>query len=236
MDKYIHQLLFGYYPYIVLVVFVTGSIMRYRSHQETWNVRSTQFLSRRGMGFANNLFHITIILLLFSHLFGLLTAKWIYSAFITPETKQWLAMTIGGTTGFLCFISMTFLVYRRFTDSRVLMVQPKMDNCILLLIYFTLFTGLLTITVSAEHPKGKAMVALSNWAQHIATFRGTVVGVSGVDNAADFIYNHSILFKAHILCGLTIFLLFPFSSLIHIFSVPIRYLFRKSTQIVRKRG
>jgi nitrate reductase gamma subunit len=227
MKEYLNQLIFGFYPYVVLGVFVTGNILRYKNRPESWHAGSTQFLSSKGMRLGNNLFHFSIIILFFSHLFGLLTAKGIYTQFITVETKQFLAMTLGGATGLICFIGMTILVIRRFTEDRVKAVKTKMDNFILLLIYVELIVGLLTIIVSAEHPKGTSMIALANWAQHIALFR--------VD-AASFVLDQNIIFKIHLFLGMTLFLLFPFSSLVHIWSVPLGFLFRKNQQIVKKRG
>ena len=53
--------------------------------------------------------------------------------------------------------------------------------------------------------------------------------------AADKIADVSIIFKCHIVLGMTIFLLFPFSRLVHIWSAPIGYIGR-SYQVVRRRG
>ena len=228
MSEYFNQLIFGFYPYIVLGVFITGNILRYKNEQESWHAGSTQLLSNsRAMRIGSNLFHFSIITLFFSHLFGLLTAKGIYTLFLTVETKQFLAMTLGGISGAICFIGMTILVIRRFKDPRVRAVKTKMDNLVLLLIYTELIIGLLTILVSAEHPKGSSMIALANWAQYIVLFR--------VD-AADFVFEQNIIFKLHLFFGMTIFLIFPFSRLVHIWSIPLGFLFRKNRQIVRKRG
>ena len=71
------------------------------------------------------------------------------------------------------------------------------------------------------------MIALANWAQYIVTFRG---------GAADFVAGTSLIFKLHIVLGLTIFLLFPFTRLVHVLSAPVKYLFRSGYQIVRKRS
>ncbi len=87
--------------------------------------------------------------------------------------------------------------------------------------------GLLTIPFSAQHLDGSSMVALANWAQHIVTFRG---------DAASFVAGEALVFKLHLVLGLTIFLLFPFTRLVHVWSVPVQYLGRSGYQIVRKRA
>jgi nitrate reductase gamma subunit len=69
------------------------------------------------------------------------------------------------------------------------------------------------------------MVQLSQWAQHIATFRW---------GAADFITDVHWIYKAHIVLGLTLFLIAPFTRLVHVWSIPISYLWRPY-QVVRRR-
>ena len=72
-----------------------------------------------------------------------------------------------------------------------------------------------------------ALNALAEWAQHIVTFRS---------GAAAYVLHEPLVFKLHIVLGLTIFLLFPFTRLVHILSAPVKYLFRTGYQIVRKRA
>ena len=86
--------------------------------------------------------------------------------------------------------------------------------------------GLATIPFSAGHLDGSVMMVLSEWAQRIVTFRG---------GAAELVRGVDWVFKAHMFLGLTIFLLFPFSRLVHIWSAPVWYVFRPY-QVVRKRG
>lgn len=228
MSVYINHLLFGLYPYLVMGIFITGCVMRYRGHQETWHVNSTQLVSG-GIYYriAINAFHLSIIFLFFSHLLGLLTAHSVYSHFFSASTKQLLAMIVGGTVGMICFFSMTFILIRRFTDRRVAPYKSTVDNTMFILIYMELIVGLLTIPKSAESPRGESMIALANWAQHIMTFR---------TDAFNFVIDQNIIFKIHLFLGLTITLLVPFTPIVHMFSFPLKYLFRKNRQIVRKRG
>jgi len=97
----------------------------------------------------------------------------------------------------------------------------------LLILYVQLILGLITIPFSAQHLDGSSMVALANWAQHVVTFRS---------GAADFIIDEAIIFKLHLLLGMTIMLMFPFTRLVHVLSAPVKYLFRTGYQIVRNRG
>lgn len=222
-----NQFLFGIYPYIAMTVFLLGSIFRYDRDQYTWKASSSQMLSTKGMRVGSNLFHVGIILLFFGHLVGLLTPQSVYHLFMTAETKQTMAMTAGGIFGTLCFIGMVILIHRRLTNPRVRATTKFSDIFILLLLFVQLILGLLTIPASAQHPDGSSMIALANWAQHIVTFRS---------GAADFIVHEALIFKLHIFLGLTMFLVFPFTRLVHVWSAPAKYLFRKGYQVVRKRG
>jgi nitrate reductase gamma subunit len=98
---------------------------------------------------------------------------------------------------------------------------------ILLLLFVQLVTGLITIPYSAQHLDGSTMVMLASWAQHLVTFQG---------DAAAFIAPQAFIFKIHLVLGMTIFLIFPFTRLVHVWSVPVQYLLRSGYQIVRKRG
>jgi nitrate reductase gamma subunit len=100
-----------------------------------------------------------------------------------------------------------------------------MDILILLLIAAQLALGLLTLPISLYHYDGANMLLLSEWAQRIVTFRG---------GAADLASNIGIIFKLHLFLGMTLFLVFPFSRLVHVWSIPLGYVTRPY-QVVRRR-
>ncbi|MCC7260874.1 MAG: respiratory nitrate reductase subunit gamma [Alphaproteobacteria bacterium] len=227
---YIHQFFFGYYPYICLAVFFLGSALRYDRDQYSWKADSSQLLRKKGMRIGNNLFHLGILLLFFGHLVGLLTPHWVYAPFMDAGTKQMMAMTAGGIFGTLCFIGMTMLLSRRLFDARIRATSKPSDTFILLLLYVQLILGLVTIPFSAQHLDGSSMIALAEWAQHIVTFR---------TGAAEFIVGEAPVFKLHLVLGMTVFLVFPFTRLVHVwsgFAAPLKYLTRSGYQIVRKRA
>ena len=85
---YLHQFFFGYFPYVALGIFVLGSALRYDRDQYSWKADSSQLLSKKGMRWGSNLFHIGIIFLFFGHFVGLLTPEWVYHPFMTPGFKQ----------------------------------------------------------------------------------------------------------------------------------------------------
>jgi len=227
VSNFINQFLFGIYPYIAITIMVVGSVFRYDRDQYTWKADSSQLLRAKGMRVGSNLFHVGIILLFFGHLVGLLTPEPVYHLVMSAQTKQLMAMIAGGIFGSICFVGLTILIHRRLFDPRIRATSKPTDIAVLLILYVQLILGLITIPYSAQHLDGSSMVALGNWAQHIVTFRS---------GAADFVMQEAWVFKVHLFLGLTIFLLFPFTRLVHMLSAPLKYLTRKGYQVVRKRG
>lgn len=174
----------------------------------------------------SNLFHFGILFLLFGHMVGLLTPASIYTLFITVEQKQFMAILAGGIAGTLCFIGLTMLIHRRLFDARIRATSTSMDILILILLWVQLSLGLITLPYSLSHSDGSVMVTLAHWAQGILTLQPV--------RAAD-LQSLAWPYLAHLVLGMTIFLLFPFSRLVHIWSAPVWYLGRRGYQVVRTR-
>ena len=219
---------FGIYPYIALSVFFLGSLIRFEREQYTWKSDSSQMLHRGQLRTGNILFHIGILGLFFGHLFGLLTPIWVWDTLgVSHELKQQVAMTAGGIMGVICLAGLLLLLYRRFSNARLAAVTTTGDKVLLLWILGALVLGLATIYESAQHSDGDLMVRLMMWAQHIVIFSGS---------AASFMGDTPVLFKAHMFMGMTLFLIFPFTRLVHVWSgfASVTYLGR-AWQLVRKR-
>ncbi|SMC28443.1 nitrate reductase gamma subunit [Andreprevotia lacus DSM 23236] len=225
---YLHQFIFGIYPYIALCIFLLGSLIRFEREQYTWKSDSSQLLHRGNLRLGNILFHIGIIGLFFGHLAGLLTPVAVWDALgISHTFKQLVAMTAGGILGTLCLAGLLLLLHRRLSDPRLAAQTRTGDKILLLWILVTLLLGLSTIFVSAGHLDGHMMVLLMTWAQHIVTFKG---------DAALFIIGADTLFKLHLFMGMTLFVIFPFTRLVHVWSgfASVTYLGR-AWQLVRPR-
>lgn len=221
------MLLYGIYPYIVSVVFFLGCAIRYDREQYTWKAQSSQMLSKKGFRWASILFHVGIIMIFFGHFAGLFLPWEVWEFLgVSLQTKQIIAIGVGGFFGVLCFFGLTFLVWRRLFNPRVRASSSAMDTGILLLLYWQLILGLLTLPVSTGHMDGEVMKDLMSWSRYLLTFRPA--------EAIVFMEDMHWIYKAHVFWGVTIFLLFPFSRLVHIWSVPVEY-FTRSYQVVRRR-
>ena len=226
-----HNFLFGIYPYIALSVLLIGSIARYERDPFTWKSSSSQLLRRKQLVMGSILFHVGVLVIFLGHLGGLLTPIVIFDALgITHGAKQILAVVAGGLAGVMALVGGGMLFHRRWTDPRIRSTSSFADIGILVLLLAQLVLGLMTVFVSLQHLDGHEMVKFMTWAQMIFTFRS---------GAAAQIADVSIIFKLHLFLGLTIFLLFPFTRLVHLISgiaAPFRYLFtRTGYQIVRSR-
>jgi nitrate reductase gamma subunit len=223
-----NQFLFGIYPYIALAVFFLGSLVRFDREQYTWRSGSSQLLRKRQLRWGSNLFHAGVLFLLFGHFFGMLTPHWAYQHFLSAGNKQLLAMATGGIAGALALIGLTILLHRRLADPRIRATSSSMDIALLFIFWVQLALGLATVPLSGQHLDGSMMLVLAEWAQRIVTFR---------PGAADLVANVPWVFKAHLVLGLTIFLIFPFGRLVHIWSglASLAYVTRPH-QVVRQRG
>ena len=223
--------LFLIYPYIALSVLFLGSIARYDRDPFTWKSSSSQLLRAKQFRIGSILFHVGILTIFFGHLVGLFTPLPLLAALgVGLEFKQILAMVVGGVAGIAALIGGAMLFHRRWSDPRIRINSSFADIAILALLLAQLLLGLFTIFISAQHLDGEEMVKFMHWAQGIVIFRP--VPVSEIASV-------SIIFKLHIFLGLTIFLLVPFTRLVHIasgFFAPLRYiLLRPGYQIVRSR-
>lgn len=226
--NYLHQFTFGIYPYIALAIFLLGSLIRFDREQYTWKSESTQVLHRGSLRWGSPLFHIGIIGLFFGHAVGLLTPVWVWDSLGVPHgAKQLFAMVAGGIMGALCLVGIVLLLARRIANDRLRRATTFKDKIVLLWILGTLLLGLSSIFVSAGHMDGHMMVLLMTWAQHIVTFRG---------DAAGFIVDAPLVFKLHLFMGMSLFVIFPFTRLVHVWSGfgAVTYLGR-AFQLVRPR-
>lgn len=227
MADYINHLLFGIYPYIALSVLALGSIVRFDREPYSWRASSSQLLRRKQLIWGSVLFHVGVLIVFFGHLVGLLLPIWLFdSLHIKHEWKQVLAVVVGGIAGAFSFVGATMLLHRRLFDARIRENSSFADTGIIALLWAQLALGLMTIPVSLGHLDGKEMVKFMAWANGIFTFD---------QQASSYLVGSSPIFRVHIFMGLTIFLLFPFTRLVHMLSAPVRYLWQPGYQVVRSR-
>lgn len=224
----LNHILFGIYPYVAMSVLVIGSVVRFDREQYTWRTGSSQLLRRRQLVLGSLLFHLGVLAIFAGHFVGLLTPIWVFDALgVSHSFKQMLAIVAGGGAGILMLAGGLLLLHRRLFDPRIRATSTFGDTGILILLIAQLCLGLATIPQSLQHRDGAEMLKFMTWAQGVFTLR---------PGTADLLADVHWVFKTHIVLGLTILLVFPFTRLVHMLSAPVWYLGRRGWQLVRTRG
>jgi nitrate reductase gamma subunit len=157
----------------------------------------------------------------------MLTPHFLYEHFLDAGSKQMMAMISGGIAGVLGFIGVSVLLHRRLFEPRIRINSKAGDIVLLVLLWLQLALGLATIPLSAQHLDGSMMMKLAGWAQTIVTFQS---------GAPEMLAQAGVIFKLHMFLGMTVFFIFPFTRLVHVWSGfgTVAYLVRPY-QVVRSR-
>jgi nitrate reductase gamma subunit len=227
--SWLNEFFFGVYPYLAGTVFLIGSLLRFDRDPYTWKSESSELLRRGNLRLASNCFHIGVLFLFFGHLIGLLAPTALFDVIgLGTEGHELLAMVSGGVFGVLCWIGIVLLIFRRLSQPRIRVTSSAMDLVVVFWIFVTLSFGLSTIAFSASDlANGTIIAALRMWAQHIVTFHPVPYVISALP----------LVYKIHLVLGMTLFALVPFSRLVHIWSgfASLFYLLRPY-QVVRPRA
>ena len=225
---YVNTLLFGVYHYVCLVVLLIGSLIRFDRDPYTWKSDSSQMLRKRQLRLGSNLFHYGVIIVILGHFAGFLAPDWAVDWALSPVAHQLLAMVVGGIAGLVAIVGLTILIARRLGDPRIRLNSRKWDIAVVLMLWLRLALGLLTVPLSAFHMDGVLFETLTSYLKSVVTLDS---------GAAALMAEVPLPYKLHILLGFSLFLVSPFTRMIHIWSGAgaLAYLFRPY-QIVRRRG
>ena len=222
---YVNTLLFGVYHYVCLVVLLIGSLIRFDRDPYTWKSDSSQMLRKRQLRLGSNLFHYGVIIVILGHFAGFLAPDWAVDWALSPVAHQLLAMVVGGIAGLVGIVGLTILIARRLGDPRIRLNSRKWDIAVVLMLWLQLALGLLTVPLSAFHMDGVLFETLTSYLKSVVTLDS---------GAAALMAEVPLPYKLHILLGFSLFLVSPFTRMIHIWSGAgaLAYLFRPY-QIVR---
>ncbi|GMQ90861.1 MAG: hypothetical protein BMS9Abin11_0166 [Gammaproteobacteria bacterium] len=151
-----------------------------------------------------------------------------FRLFPTYVEYQYVAIFLGLIFGTVCLIGAVMLLLRRLLIKRIFANSRFMDIFILIWLLATLLLGLSTVPVSWHHAANgdaSAMLALSEWVRSVITLQAD----------PRLLANVGTVFKIHLFFGMTVFLLFPFTRLVHIWSFPFGYLTRACLFVRTKR-
>lgn len=204
-------------PYLCLAVFVVGHVWRYRRDQYTWTARSTQMLERRLLVWGSLLFHFGILAAIGGHVLGILVPRsWVESAGVSDSAYHRIALLAGGAAGCAVVAGFAILAYRRLRIGRVRVTTSRSDLVLYPVLAVTILFGMLATVWGTAVDDYAYRETVSPWFRGIFTLqpRGSLMA------------NASFIFQAHALTAWLLFAVWPFSRLVHAWSVPLGYLGR----------
>jgi nitrate reductase gamma subunit len=213
----LNTLAFLVFPYLVLATFVVGHIYRYVVNPYGWNTKSSELLDKKGLRFGVTIFHWGIIFTLLGHGAGLLIPQRYWDALgINSQAHTLFATYSGFIVGAAALLGLALLIYRRISKDRILATTSLNDFVTLGLLFFVVATGF-TNVIGGLYEHFDILNTIAPWLRGIVTLTPD----------ASLMLEVPLRFKIHILAVLTLLGFSPFSRLVHIWSVPITYLFRR---------
>ena len=204
-------------PYAVLAVFVLGHAWRWRYDQMGWSTHTSQVLESRLLRLGSPLFHLGMLMVVGGHALGLLVpASWTEAVGISEDRYHLVSLVAGGTAGLMLCAGLALLVARRFVNGRVRRVTSRMDK--------VLYAWLGAVVLLGMSTKVGSLLG------HGHEYRGDVAvwfrGVFALDPSAELMASAPLVYQLHALAALGLFALWPFTRLVHVFSIPLAYLWR----------
>ena len=208
------------YPYVCLVVFAAGHVWRYRYDKFGWTTRSSQLYESRLLRWASPLFHFGILAVFLGHVMGLgIPKSWTEAVGMSEGLYHLLAISIGAVAGVGTVVGMALLVYRRRTTGPVFSATTRMDKAMYLALGVVIALGMWnTVAGSVLNLGGEYDYrdGVSVWFRSIFYFQPDPALMSGAP----------LGFQLHAVAAFFLFALWPFTRLVHVFSVPVWYLGR----------
>jgi nitrate reductase gamma subunit len=214
----VEVLLWVVFPYIAAASFIVGHILRYRYDQYGWTSRSSQTYESRLLRWGSPLFHYGMLAVIAGHVVGLLIPReWLEFFGITEHLYHLGATWLGTAAAVVTIAGLVILLSRRGAVRRVARVTSPMDIVMYVFLAGSILLG--TIAVLQFQVLGAGYDyrgSVSPWIRSLILFQPDVSLMAGVPLA----------FQLHVLCSTALFLIWPYTRLVHVLSVPIWYLFR----------
>ena len=202
-------------PYISLTILVVGLIWRRRTDRYGWNARSTQLLESKTLRFGSVLFLLGVLAAIGGHVMGLLIPEsWTSAVGITDSMYHVVAVIGGISAGTAVIIGFAALIYRRIRFPRIRVTTTNMDIAVFGLLAFGIVTGMLaTLTNIGDSVHYRESVA--PYFRQLFMLNPEPSLMTGEDI--------SLIFQIHVTGVWFLYALWPFSRLVHAFSVPVGY-------------
>ncbi|MFJ6699444.1 respiratory nitrate reductase subunit gamma [Streptomyces sp. NPDC091272] len=212
------RLLWSALPYVVIALLIAGTVWRYRYDKFGWTTRSSQLYESRLLRVASPVFHYGILFVFAGHLMGLFVpTAWTAWAGLSEHNYHLVSLFGGTAAGVLTVLGIGLLLYRRRTNGPVFLATTRNDKLMYLVLLGAIVMGMWAKLTNSSVSSGyDYRETIAPWVRSIFVLQPDAAAMDGVP----------LTYQIHVVIGLTLIALIPFTRLIHMFSAPVQYLFR----------
>ncbi|GAA4799655.1 respiratory nitrate reductase subunit gamma [Corynebacterium canis] len=205
------------FPWLALAVFIIGSIWRWRYDQFGWTTKSSQIYESKLLRLSSPVFHYGMLGVIVGHVVGLAIPKsWTLALGISEAAYHFVAAYIGTLFGIAAVLGLLGLLYRRFVVKTVHLATSIGDKIMYLLLGVAILLGFFA-TVSTQ------IFGDSHGYDYRETISPWFRSVFAFQPQPELMADVPLAFKLHIIAGLILFIAWPFTRLVHVFSAPVGY-------------
>ena len=212
---------------MMIATTIIGHFYRYKTDQMNWSSRSSEILESKSLRWGSMLFHYGIIFVFFGHVLGLLIPE----SFITDsigidnEVYHQIAVSFGGVAGTATVVGVFILLSRRYGNKRVFKTSSFGDSFIIVLLFLLVGFGIYnTLYYNLVFGDFNYRLSISPWVRSLFVFSPD----------PSLMVNAPITYKIHVLLAFLTFGVWPFTRLVHVWSIPVAYI-KRSHIIYRRR-
>jgi respiratory nitrate reductase gamma subunit len=212
-------------PYAAIATFFVAHFWRYRRDQYRWTARSTQLLESRALRVGSMAFHYGALAAIAGHVMGILVpAAWTEAVGITEGMYHVIAGVGGMVAGLAVLFGLGVLVWRRSVNRRARATTTRMDVAVFVLLALGIVTGLWVTVLNNITDDINYRENVAPWFRSLLILNPDVERMDGV---------HWML-QTHVVVAWFLYALWPFSRLVHAWSIPVDW-FRRSPVLFRGR-
>ncbi len=223
MAETINIAAFLIFPYLALTLFVVGHAFRYATDWTHWNAKSSQLLDKSSLRYGISIFHWGVIIVFLGHFGGMLIPQALYDVIgFDTHRHELVARWLGLLSGVLMVFGVFWLLVRRTLRGRIFATTSKNDYFLLLFLLLVSGLGLYNLLFA----KYDVLFKVAPWIRSILVLapRPELMAAAPVS------------FKLHITLALALLAYSPFTRLVHIWSIPVTYVFRRYVVFRRRAG
>lgn len=210
--------LFLVIPYLAIASFVLGHIWRYRREGYSITARSTQLLERRWLRPGIILFHVGLLLVLGGHFIGILIPEsFTESVGLSEHAYHLMAVTSGMIAGSILVIGFVILLARRILIRQIRVTTTAWD---------WVAEGLLAVVIGLGMWATIAENVIGGTYNYRATIAPWFRGIFTLNPDVSLVSGAPVLYQAHVVAAWLLILVWPYTRLVHAWSVPVGYLLR----------